>query len=90
MTFGCGISIGQLKSFLRERNLPVSRRKEELVALVYAVKVSTALTPVATTTAEAAEARTTAYADLLKMQTGTLPDPNSLDNWLGEEQGITK
>ena len=87
----------QLKNFVRERNLPVSRRKEELVALVFAAKVSPHLAPVVTTPAEAAAEKTTAYADLLKIPTGsghggsgTLPDPNSLQNWIGEKDGILK
>nr|XP_054759987.1 uncharacterized protein LOC129266168 [Lytechinus pictus] len=80
----------QLKNFVRERNLPVSRRKEELVALVFAAKVSPHLAPVVTSPAEAAAEKTTAYADLLKIPTGSLPDPNSLENWIGEKDGITK
>lgn len=59
----------QLKNSVRERNLPVSRRKEELVALVYAVKVSPNLALVVTTPAEAAAEKILSLAVLGRIKT---------------------
>ena len=56
--------------------------------LVFAAKLHPQLAPLATSPAEAAGKKATAYEDLLVMPTGKLPDPKSLDNWVREEQGV--
>lgn len=83
-------TVSALKDFLRSRNLKVSGRKEELVALVYAAKIMPAFAPPATSSAEAAAEKKEEYEDLLKTPNGSLPDPRSLTNWLSEEKGVQK
>lgn len=83
-------TVSALKDFLRSRNLKVSGRKEELVALVYAAKIMPAFAPPATSSAEAAAEKKEEYEDLLKTPNGSLPDPRSLTSWLSEEKGVQK
>ena len=73
-----------LKDFLRKRNLKVSGRKEELVALVFAAKKTPVLSAPATSAAASDLQKKQQYRELLKTPTGCLPDPEELQDWDGE------
>ena len=80
-------TLSALMDFLLLRNLTVSQRKEELVALVFAAELHPHQhAPLATSPAEAAGEKATAYDDLLITPTGKLPDPKSLDNWVRNKE----
>ena len=79
-----------LKDFLRKRNLKLSGRKEELVALVFAAKRMPELSAPGTSAAAADLQKKEHYADLLKTSVGNLPDPEELQDWKGESLSITK
>ena len=81
-------TVGRLKEFLKERKLKVSRRKEELVALVYAAKMMPHLVPLAAR--PSAESKSEKYEDLLRLDDETLPDPNTLTNWMSEVNSLTQ
>ena len=83
-------TVSALKAFLRSRNLKISGRKDELVALVYAAKIMPAIATPPTSAAEAEAEKAQEYADLLRTPAGSIPDPKSLTNWESEEKGIKK
>ena len=64
-------NVSRLKDFLRKRNLKVSGRKDELVALVYAAKMMPDLVPAPAR--PSGESKSAKYADLLSIGHKTLP-----------------
>ena len=81
-------TVPALKDYLRKRNLKVSGRKEELVALVFAAKMMPELAAPATSAGVAEQQKKEHYGDLLKTPTGSLPDPDGLVQGWESEQSI--
>lgn len=69
-----------LKDFLRKRNLKVSGRKKELIALVLAARKMPEISVPGTSAAAADLQKKEHYADLLKTLIGNLPDPEELQD----------
>ncbi|XP_071510041.1 uncharacterized protein [Diadema antillarum] len=83
-------TVPQLKAFLKKRKLKVSGRKDELVALVFAAKQVPSLAP--EPTSDPSEERASKLEDLLMVRNTNLrlPNPDSLQDWEGEQKAITK
>ncbi|XP_071506363.1 uncharacterized protein [Diadema antillarum] len=80
-------TVGRLRDFLKERNLKVSRRKDELVALVYAAKTMPHLVPAPAR--PSTESKSEKYEDLLRLRAEeSLPDPNTLTGWISEVKSL--
>ena len=79
----------QLQDYLKERELPVTGTKAELVALAFAAW--TMKVPVKVTDQEKKAQKAAAYHSLLTINGKQLPDPFTLvDGWEGEETGRLK
>ncbi len=80
--------VDRLKDYLRKRDLKVSMKKEELVALVFAAHEQG--TPVVQSAEEEKREKAAAYCELRSFGDVTIPDPffDLTCGWLGEQNGM--